>query len=118
MGHYASEMMCNKCGELRCVCSYASEDDKWLVDSDLTVMKVKDHDKLYAYTTNGRTVTPGNASLRRWKSELFDTKEEAMEHRIVVANDQVEAAFDNANEANKKYRALIDKRDAFLRSIA
>jgi hypothetical protein len=33
MGHYAAEMMCNTCGQLRCACppKPCPGDDKWLV---------------------------------------------------------------------------------------
>ena len=33
MGHYAAEMMCQKCGELRCACPRlpAPEDERWMV---------------------------------------------------------------------------------------
>lgn len=120
MGHYASEMMCNVCGKIPCWCPRPpnTEPEMWMVDHDLTVMQVKVHDKKYEYRDNGRFAVPGNPYLRRYNSKLFATKEKAMEHRIVVANDQVEAALEHANKANRKYTNLVEKRDAFRRAIS
>ena len=44
MGHYASEMQCDTCGKLRCVCPPPPDltANQWVVTDDFTVMRALD----------------------------------------------------------------------------
>lgn len=117
MGHYASEMMCDKCGYVSCRCVPVDKSNLWMVDgTDFAVMQVKTFDEKYRYIRSERgTVIPGTPELRRFGCTLFDSYEEAMAHREVVADQQIERAVKNAALAEIELARVKAKKAKILK---
>lgn len=109
MGHYASEMMCNSCGQCRCTCAPKPDLrlDKWVVDSDYTVLTAREFDKKHGYRTffGHRVKDPSVGPTWRISKTHFDTKGEAQAHALELLNASIEK-----NEA--KTAELRARRDA------
>jgi len=115
MGHYASEMACSGCGKIPCRCERIDTTQAmWLVDSsDLQVMQVSQFDQKYKYirSSNGM-VFPGNPFARRMDAMLFETKEEALAHRVNVINSQIKTQQRVVHDANVQLQELIMKKES------
>jgi hypothetical protein len=93
MGHYASEMMCNRCGQCRCTCPAAPDAklDKWVVDTDYSVLSAREFDAKHGYRTffdmrlPDKTVGP----MLRMCREHFDTKEQAQQHARALLDQRI-----------------------------
>ena len=118
MGHYASEMMCTTCGYVTCRCVPEDKSCKWLVDGrDLAVMTVATYDEKYRYEVahDGiRYVASTPPEVMRWNNTLFDTREEALAHRVVVIDYQIERAASIATNANLDVIRLKAKKKTVL----
>jgi hypothetical protein len=87
MGHYASEMQCDKCGNLRCTCPRDLEqtDTYFYVDDDFTVMTGEEYVKKHKIPTDLRM-------LSLYAVQSYKTREQA-EH---AALNQCEMAVEQA----------------------
>lgn len=93
MGHYASEMMCNGCGQCRCKCPPKPDPDldKWVVDSNYEVMTAKDFDAKHNFRTmmGYRLPDPSVGRMLRMTRSHFDTKEQAQAHAKKQLNENI-----------------------------
>jgi hypothetical protein len=90
MGHYASEMMCNTCGQCRCTCPPPPDktQTQWVVDSTYEALPVPDFDKKYSHYLVGgvKLPSPGLAGALRLGRAHFDTKAQAQAHALKLLN--------------------------------
>jgi hypothetical protein len=99
MGHYASEMQCDDCGNIRCTCTREEKiDTRWVIDEETeTVMQVFEFDKAKA-----TAAMPGYGMLLRMSLEYFDTKEEAEEELRYCYQMRVDELEDDLSAAEKR----------------
>lgn len=100
MGHYASEMMCEKCGNLRCTCPPKKQkpNRNFIVADGFTVMTVEEFDADPKHNTRkmsigSTTYTESvNPILHRLGKQEFKKREDAEVH----ARELCEAAVEEA----------------------
>jgi len=114
MGHYASEMMCRRCGKCSCVCPYVdTTKKKWIVDgADYQVLQVEDFDKKHRWIKTLSGVMPGCPELLRSEAKLFDTEEEALEYRPQLIEEHIqraEASIKHVEQRIEQLRLLRDQ---------
>ena len=82
MGHYASEMMCDRCGFTRCQCALLPPppNTNWIVDNDYSVIQVCDFDVKYARVQTKYGPIDGMPMARRMGRTEFETKQGAEAH--------------------------------------
>ena len=83
MGHYRSEMMCNKCGDVRCSCPPKKEDvegEMWVVDALYNIMTGAEFRK---------THNTGFSYYNYLRMQKFAIREEAVTHALKSIEDQI-----------------------------
>lgn len=103
MGHYAAELMCDDCGNLRCTCP--SKPDKtlhhYLVDTEDQYRVITKADFIQKYTTQG---------MYPWVQlchvKLFKKKEDAIAHVSVLAAERINFLTESIKEKKKQIRVL------------
>jgi hypothetical protein len=87
MGHYASEMMCDKCGNVRCTCPVEKSKPQkgWYITPDFRVITVEEADAEFTATFGPRALF----SFRKTR-KLHRTREEAE----IVAREACEVAVE------------------------
>jgi hypothetical protein len=110
MGHYASEMMCNSCGQCRCTCPPKPDLrlDKWVVDLDHTVLTARAFDAKHGYRTffGHRIRDESVGPSWRMCKEHFDTKEEAQAHALDLLNASIKKSEEQAAELRTRRNML------------
>lgn len=77
MGHYRSEMACDRCGNMRCTCPRTPTPVQWLIDTDGVVMTTAEHDKKHSMVKSKFGPIQGTPLIRRMRFTLYPTKEDA-----------------------------------------
>jgi len=99
MGHYASEMMCDRCWNLRCTCSPKKEkpNTNWIVKNDFTVQRICDFDADPENNTMKMRygAIPYNPVMRRVGAKEFKRREDAEVHARELCEQAVEQAREN-----------------------
>lgn len=110
MGHYASEMMCGSCGQCRCTCPPKPDQrlDKWVVDTDYTVLKARDFDEKHGYRAflSHRIKDPSVGPMWRIAKKHFDTQGEAQAHALELLNAGIEKSEAQTAELRARRHAL------------
>lgn len=116
MGHYYSEMACPTCGSIPCKCPRRADPDlsKWLVDNDLTVMTVVDHDAKYKWQQTNWGPIPGYPWSRRMSKQLFNTCEEALAYRSEYLALQIARAVEEVKDSQAELDILLDRQRGLL----
>jgi len=111
MGHYASEMMCNSCGQCRCCCPPKPDHtlDMWVVDSDYTVLTARQFDKKHGYRTffGHRVKDPSVGPSWRNTKKHFDTKDDAQTHALEALTACIEKSEAQVTELRARRAALL-----------
>lgn len=101
MGHYRSEMSCERCGEPRCVCPRKPDkpDVRWVVASDFEVLQgyewlAREKNRKLPADANAMEqarhyVRKESLSTKLMMMEHFDTKVQAERHAVKVINDML-----------------------------
>lgn len=107
MGHYASEMMCDACGNLRCTCPPPPKkpNTSFIVTSDHRVMTVDEFD---AAPENNRLKTkygsmPLNPVMLRMGLQQFKFRPDAETH----ARERCEAAVEDARAHLARLKKIL-----------
>lgn len=85
MGHYAAEMMCNKCGNLRCTCPVKIQKPKtgWVVTGDFRVITTEEDNKTYSKF-------PSSLYLHQMQRAVYKKREEAEKAALTLCEEAVE----------------------------
>lgn len=84
MGHYYTNLACSKCGDLRCTCETASNEEwvnQWVVGSEFKVVRASEFQR--------ENNQQGLGFMRRMSLKHFAKKSDAMAH----AKTELEAAI-------------------------
>lgn len=105
MGHYAAEMMCDDCGNLRCTCPPKKEkpNKSWIVNHDFTIQRVQDFDADPANNVSNTKYgpIPQNPVLLRFGRQQFKNREDAEAHAREMCEQAVEATRDRLTRLKK-----------------
>ena len=85
MGHYAAEMMCNKCGNVRCTCPPTKTVQSGWVVRDFKVLST---DEDYAYQ---REKSPGTLFVHQMTRKVYKTRINAEKAAMKACEDAVQA---------------------------
>lgn len=89
MGHYRSEMRCDRCEKHPCTCPRTPEPVRWLIDSDDEILTTVDYDKKHATVQTKYGPIPGLPLMQRMNMKLYDKKEEAEAALPIVLSAQI-----------------------------
>jgi hypothetical protein len=110
MGHYASEMQCDDCGKLRCVCKPKPDKSlqQWLVDDDYSVIKARDFEEKHGYTTmfGMKVKNPGTGLLKRCSREHFDLRSRAEQHALELLRKAVKSSEERTSALKARLAEL------------
>lgn len=103
MGHYYSEMMCEKCGNVRCTCppKPSKQEKGWIVDDNFTVITVKEFDEKHRYQKLKYGYIEINPLLSRMDRKIHTTRKAAEQAAAV----QCEACITRLQEQLDDLRA-------------
>lgn len=111
MGHYASEMMCKSCGQCLCTCPPKLDQrlDKWVVDTDHTVLTARDFDVKHGYRTffGHRLKDPSVGPMWRISKPHFNTKGGAQAHALKLLDASIEKSEAQTAELRARRAALF-----------
>ena len=75
MGHYASEMQCDKCGKLRCICPPSVRNETgWIVNTNFSVSTLEDFDREHSSIKTKWGRMPINPLLYRAGEKIYKTR--------------------------------------------
>lgn len=79
MGHYAAEIQCDDCGNLRCTCVRpdAKPETGWLIDNDFAVITVQEFDTKYSVHKTTYGPIPGHPRIARMHKTIYKTRANA-----------------------------------------
>lgn len=101
MGHYASEMMCDKCGNVRCTCPVEKSKPQkgWYITTDFRVITAEEADAEYTRAHGGTWGLYSFQMLRK----LHKTREEAE----VLAREACELAVETQRAKLSELKHLL-----------
>lgn len=88
MGHYASEMQCDRCGKLRCICPPPPRQKWYAFDAKFNVIPF-DRYTIFQQLFRKRWSTPAQA---------LEVREEEIKTAMQVADDQLRKAISDHRE--------------------
>lgn len=110
MGHYASEMMCDRCRQCRCSCPAKPDAtlNQWVVDNDYSVLQAKDFDVKHGFlpVPGGKLRDIAAGRMRRIGRKHFDTKEQAQQHALEQLDTRIAASETHTAELRKRRQDL------------
>ena len=116
MGHYYADLMCDRCGKIRCICppsNTVNNDDQWVVDHSFNVVTIKEFDEANStITTRFGKVKSDFKVLKRVSLKRFDSKEEAELEAIRLMGVHRKKLIEEISEIENKMARLsrvIDK---------
>lgn len=92
MGHYYADLMCDDCGNVRCVCQQQGQGQKpnnWILDDDYLPIQVCDFDHKYRIKKTRYGDVDGMPAVRRLGRVEFKTRSECAQHGRDMINKRI-----------------------------